>query len=65
MQPPRAEVALKHSGSVMHNRLLEEVSRLQPLPEHRLESMRRERVGVSPGSVVTVHRNTYLVHSTV
>jgi hypothetical protein len=46
-----------------HDRFLEEVSRLQPLPEHRLDSMRRERVRVSPGSLVTVHRNTYSVHS--
>jgi transcriptional regulator with XRE-family HTH domain len=45
------------------DRFLEEVSRLQPLPEYRLESVRRERVRVSPGSLVTVHRNTYSVHS--
>ncbi|MBC8166372.1 MAG: IS21 family transposase [Bryobacteraceae bacterium] len=44
-------------------RYLEEVSRLQPLPEHRMESIRRERVRVSPGSLVTVHRNYYSVHS--
>ena len=31
--------------------------------EHRLDSVRRERVRVSPGSLVTVHRNTYSVHS--
>lgn len=41
-----------------HDRFLEEVSSLQPLPEHRLESVLRERVRVSPGSLVTVHRNT-------
>ena len=44
-------------------RYLEEVSKLQPLPEHRLDTMRRERVRVSPGSLVTVHRNYYSVHS--
>src|SRR5579875_2943709 len=46
-----------------HERFLEEVSRLQPLPEYRLESVRRERVRVSLGSLVTVTRNTYSVHS--
>jgi Mu transposase-like protein len=45
------------------DRYLEEVSKLQPLPEHRLDTMRRERVRVSPGSLVTVHRNYYSVHS--
>jgi hypothetical protein len=45
------------------DRYLEEVSRLQPLPEHRLDAMRLERVRVSPGSLVTVHRNYYSVHS--
>src|SRR4051794_17281768 len=35
-------------------RCREEVSRLQPLPEHRLDTMRRERVRVSPGSLVTI-----------
>lgn len=44
-------------------RYLEEVSKLQPLPEHRLNTVRCERVRVSPGSLVTVHRNTYSVHS--
>ena len=53
----------KHLNAGRHDRFLEEVSRLQPLPEHRLDSMRRERVRVSPGSLVTVHRNTYSVHS--
>jgi hypothetical protein len=45
------------------DRYLEEVSKLQPLPEHRLDTVRRERVRVSPGSLVTVHRNIYSVHS--
>jgi len=53
----------KHLNAGRRDRFLEEVSRLQPLPEHRLDSMRRERVRVSPGSLVTVHRNTYSVHS--
>jgi hypothetical protein len=53
----------KHLNAGRQDRFLEEVSRLQPLPEHRLDSMRRERVRVSPGSLVTVHRNTYSVHS--
>ena len=44
-------------------RYLEEVSKLQPLPEYRLDTMRRERVRVSPGSLVTIHRNIYSVHS--
>jgi hypothetical protein len=45
------------------DRYLEELSKLQPLPEHRLDTLRRERVRVSPGSLVTVHRNYYSVHS--
>jgi hypothetical protein len=45
------------------DRYLEEVSKLRPLPEHRLDTIRRERVRVSPGSLVTVHRNIYSVHS--
>lgn len=45
------------------DRYLEELGKLQPLPEYRLDTMRRERVRVSPGSLVTVHRNTYSVHS--
>jgi hypothetical protein len=53
----------EHLNAGRHDRFLEEVSRLQPLPEHRLDTVRRERVRVSPGSLVTVHRNTYSVHS--
>jgi transposase len=45
------------------DRYLEERGKLQPVPESRLDTMRRERVRVSPGSLVTVHRNTYSVHS--
>jgi hypothetical protein len=44
-------------------RYREEVAQLRPLPEQRLDAMRRERVRVSPGSLVTVHRNYYSVHS--
>jgi len=44
-------------------RYLEEVAKLQRLPEQRLDTARRERVRVSPGSLVTVHRNCYSVHS--
>ena len=44
-------------------RYLDEVAQLRPLPEQRLDSLRRERVRVSPGSLVTVHRNIYSVHS--
>jgi hypothetical protein len=44
-------------------RFAEELPRLRPLPERRLDSMRRERVRVTPGSLIHVHRNTYSVHS--
>lgn len=44
-------------------RYLDEMAQLRPLPEHRLDALRRERVRVSPGSLVTVHRNIYSVHS--
>ena len=33
-------------------RYLDEVAQLRPLPEQRLDSVRRERVRVSPGSLV-------------
>src|SRR5947199_3975841 len=46
-----------------HDRYLEEVSQLRPLPEQRLESGGRERVRVSPGSLISVQRNRYSVHS--
>lgn len=44
-------------------RYLDEVAQLRPLPESRLDSVRRERVRVSQGSLVMVHRNCYSVHS--
>lgn len=53
----------KRLNAGRQDRYLEEVSKLQPLPEHRLDTMRRERVRVNPGSLVTVHRNYYSVHS--
>jgi hypothetical protein len=44
-------------------RYLDEVAQLRPLPAQRLNSARRERVRVSPGSLVSVGRNLYSVHS--
>lgn len=44
-------------------RYLDEVAQLGPLPEQRLDSARRERVRVSSGSLVSVGRNLYSVHS--
>jgi hypothetical protein len=44
-------------------RYLDEVAQLRPLPAQRLDSARRERVRVSPGSLVSVGRNLYSVHS--
>jgi len=44
-------------------RLAEEMHMLRPLPERRLDTTRRMKVRVSPGSLIPVHRNTYSVHS--
>jgi uncharacterized tellurite resistance protein B-like protein len=44
-------------------RFAEELAELRPLPERRLDSTRHERVRVSPGSLIYVHRNAYSVHS--
>jgi hypothetical protein len=44
-------------------RLRTEMQYLRPLPERRLESLRRERVKVDSGSVIYVDRNVYSVHS--
>ncbi|HET9321861.1 MAG TPA: IS21 family transposase [Bryobacteraceae bacterium] len=44
-------------------RLAEEMRVLRPLPERRLDTTRRMKVRVSPGSLISVHRNTYSVHS--
>lgn len=53
----------KNEPDVGAMRFAEELSQLQPLPERRLDTVRRERVRVSPGSLIHVHRNTYSVHS--
>src|SRR5437764_2948600 len=50
-------------NATRRERVAEELSQLRPLPAWRLDSMRRERVRVSPGSLIHVHRNTYSVHS--
>ncbi|HEX3681724.1 MAG TPA: IS21 family transposase [Bryobacteraceae bacterium] len=44
-------------------RFAEELAELRALPERRLDTTRPERVRVSPGSLIYVHRNTYSVHS--
>jgi uncharacterized tellurite resistance protein B-like protein len=44
-------------------RFAEELAELTALPERRLDTTRHERVRVSPGSLIYVHRNTYSVHS--
>lgn len=44
-------------------RFAEELAELRGLPERRLDTTRHERVRVSPGSLIYVHRNTYSVHS--
>ncbi len=44
-------------------RLAEEMNRLRELPGTRLEAEKRERVRVDSGSLITVDRNTYSVHS--
>lgn len=53
----------KRLNAGRQDRYLEEANKPQPLPEHRLDTMRHEQVRVSPGSLVTVHRNYYSVHS--
>jgi hypothetical protein len=44
-------------------RLAEEMERLSPLPDRRLESARRVRVRVNSGSLITAGRNSYSVNS--
>jgi len=44
-------------------RLEEEMERLRPLPDRRLESAKRVRVRVNSGSLIAVERNSYSVHS--
>ena len=50
-------------NAARRERFAEELLQLRPLPERRLDSMRRERVRVTPGSLIHIHRNTYSVHS--
>jgi hypothetical protein len=61
------EGLLRHTGSVVECRPKRKISRrsgtTSAASEQRLDSVRRERVRVSPGSLVTVHRNIYSVHS--
>jgi hypothetical protein len=45
------------------DRLRVEMQYLRPLPERRLESVKRERVKVDSGSLIYVDRNAYSVHS--
>lgn len=44
-------------------RLAEEMERLRPLPERRLETAKRVRVRVNTGSLIVVERNSYSVNS--
>ena len=44
-------------------RYQDEVANLRPLPAQRLDSVRRKRVRVSTGSLVSIGRNLYSVHS--
>jgi hypothetical protein len=44
-------------------RLAEEMSRMQPLPQRRMESYKSERVRVDSGSLIYVDRNAYSVSS--
>jgi hypothetical protein len=46
-----------------HVRLAEEMRVLRSLPDRRLDTTRRMKVRVSPGSLIQVHRNSYSIHS--
>ena len=50
-------------NSGRQKRLAEEIERLAPLPDRRLESARRVRVRVNSGSLITAGRNSYSVNS--
>jgi hypothetical protein len=50
-------------NSGRQKRLAEEMERLSPLPDRRLESARRVRVRVNSGSLITAGRNSYSVNS--
>jgi hypothetical protein len=54
---------LDQRNSGRGKRLAEEKAVLRPLPAGRLESYKRDRVRVHPGSVIHVDRNVYSVHS--
>jgi hypothetical protein len=57
----REVLAQRNSGR--EQRLAEERAALRPLPPGRLESYKRARVRVCPGSIIHVDRNVYSVHS--
>jgi hypothetical protein len=54
---------LVQRNSGREQRLAEERAVLRPLPSGRLESYKRARVRVCPGSIIHVERNVYSVHS--
>lgn len=57
----RSLVAQLNAGR--RERLRIEMQYLRPLPEGRLEGLKRERVRVDSGSLIYVDRNAYSVHS--
>jgi hypothetical protein len=57
----RSLVAQLNAGR--RERLKIEMQYLRPLPEGRMESLKRERVRVDSGSLIYVDRNAYSVHS--
>ncbi len=57
----RSLVARLNAGR--RERLRIEMQYLRPLPEGRMESLKRERVRVDSGSLIYVDRNAYSVHS--
>jgi hypothetical protein len=57
----REVLAQRNSGR--DRRLAEERAALRPLPSGRLESYKRARARVGPGSIIHVDRNIYSVHS--
>jgi hypothetical protein len=44
-------------------RLIEEMERLRPLPDRRLDTAKRVRARVNSGSLIVVERNSYSVNS--
>jgi len=57
------EKLFEQLNSGRQQRLAEEMERLSPLPDRRLESARRVRVRVNSGSLITAGRNSYSVNS--